>query len=124
MSIRPNRYYALWALLLLLVETGIALWVHDRLIRPFIGDLLVIWLLYALLRSLFVVRHRTAVIGIWLFALGVELAQGADLVSHLGLADQRWARILIGTTFDVRDLLAYSAGALLLLLWPTWLGRR
>ncbi|MFC3914157.1 DUF2809 domain-containing protein [Pseudaeromonas sharmana] len=117
MQFRFNRQSAVIAFGLLMVEIAIALWVHDSVVRPFIGDVLVIGLLYFLLRSVVCVRHRTLVYGIWLFAIAIEVAQGLGLVSHLGLNDSRLARIVLGTTFDPLDMLAYTLGAALLLLW-------
>ena len=46
--------YALVAGLLLAIELVIGLYVHDRFIRPFVGDLLVVWLIFFLCRSLLV----------------------------------------------------------------------
>lgn len=46
--------YALVACLLLAIELVIGLYVHDRFIRPFVGDLLVVWLIFFLCRSLLV----------------------------------------------------------------------
>ena len=42
-----RKNYALAFLTLLSVEFAIAFWVHDRFIRPFIGDLLVVVVIYA-----------------------------------------------------------------------------
>jgi hypothetical protein len=58
--------------------------------------------------------------GISLFAFAVELGQYFDLVTMLGLQHNRLARIIIGTTFDVRDLLAYAVGGLLVLAVDAW----
>ena len=39
--------------ILFLIEAAIALWVHDRFIRPYIGDVLVVVLVYVFVRIFF-----------------------------------------------------------------------
>ena len=99
-----------------LVEAYIALFVTDQIIRPFVGDVLIVVLIYSFVRMLFDVRnhHRLAVC-ILLFSYLVELSQYFDLVSILGLADSKFATTVIGTSFDWRDLLAYTIGFILIL---------
>ena len=46
-----NKTYFLLALLLLLAEVLIALYLHDALIRPYGGDFLVVILLYCFVKS-------------------------------------------------------------------------
>ena len=98
-----------------LVEAYIALFVTDQIIRPSVGDVLIVVLIYSFVRMLFAVRnhHRLAVC-ILLFSYLVELGQYFDLVSILGLADSKLATIVIGTSFDWRDLLAYTIGFILI----------
>jgi len=54
-----------------------------------------------------------------LFAYLIELGQYFDLVSILKLENYTIARIVIGSTFDVLDLLAYTIGATFLALSGT-----
>ena len=112
-------------ILVFLVEVYIALFVNDQIIRPLIGDVLIVVLLYSFARTFFDVRnrHRLAV-GILLFSYLVELGQSFDLVSILGLADSKLATIVIGTSFDWRDLLAYTIGFILILVGSRVLSQR
>lgn len=57
--------YAAATLCLLLIEIFIACFVHDRLIRPYIGDVLVVILLYALLRTFIPEKGRFLPLGIF-----------------------------------------------------------
>ena len=43
--------YLMLALALLTLEGIIALYVHDRLIRPYLGDVLAVWAVYCLVRT-------------------------------------------------------------------------
>lgn len=117
MRLRFSKKYFLVFALVLLVEVYIALFVNDRIIRPFIGDVLVVVLIYAFIRMLFAVQYpyRLAV-GVLLFAYLVEVGQYFNLVSLLGLADSKFATIVVGTAFDWRDLLAYTVGFMLIII--------
>ncbi|CAN5148937.1 hypothetical protein BH20BAC1_BH20BAC1_28470 [soil metagenome] len=48
-----RRWYFLSAIVLLITEVLIATFLNDRIIRPFIGDFLVVILLYTFVRSFF-----------------------------------------------------------------------
>jgi hypothetical protein len=106
---RPG--YAVAALCLFLIEVLIALFVHDQVIRPHIGDVLAVILVYLGLRAV----SRIAVIpgAALAFAIGclIEIGQGLDLLGRLGLAGNVVARTVLGSQFDWRDILAYAAGA-------------
>ena len=99
-----------------LIEVLIALFLHDAFIRPFVGDVLVVVLLYCFIRSFFKLSIKNAIIAVLIFAFAVEFAQYFDLVEKLGLEHNRMARIVIGSTFDLLDLLAYLTGGILILL--------
>ena len=111
-----RKRYALAFLLLLGVEIGIALFVHDRFVRPYLGDVLVVWVIYAFLRALFPSGLPWLPVGVTLFAALVEVGQAFGLVDLLGLGHIRFFRILLGSTFDWADLLCYFAGGGLILL--------
>ena len=104
--------YALVGCLLLAIELVIGLYVHDRFIRPFVGDLLVVWLIFFLCRSLLVTSSPRLLLAVWLFCCAVEFGQYWRLVELLHLQQLPLARIVIGATFDGMDLLAYTLGAL------------
>jgi hypothetical protein len=73
--------------------------------------------MYAFMRTFFNVRnYKLLAVCILLFAYLVELGQYFELVSRLGLADSRIATTVIGTSFDWRDILAYTIGFGLILL--------
>lgn len=114
LTFRPG--YALTALALFLVEVAIALWVKDRFIRPYGGDVLATILVYLALRAVTDLRVMPAAFVALAISFMVECAQALDLVARLGLAHNVPARTIFGTAFAVEDLLAYTAGAVLVLL--------
>lgn len=54
------------------------------------------------------------VIGVLLFSYSVEIMQYFNVVELLGLSDYKLARIVIGTSFAWVDMLAYTAGAVII----------
>ena len=108
-----NRRYALIALIVFAIEIIIARFMHDRIVRPFIGDVLVVVLLYAFLKTFCVLPARTAACLVFVFACVIEVLQYFHLPALLGLESNRLAVIVLGATFDPIDLLAYALGALL-----------
>ncbi|MGF1513378.1 MAG: DUF2809 domain-containing protein [Elainellaceae cyanobacterium] len=110
-----RRYYLVWSVILFLVELYIALYVRDGFVRPYVGDVLVVILIYAVVRTFFKVPILTAALGVLLFAFGVEILQYFKIVEVLGLGASSLARTVIGTTFVWEDLIAYSVGTAILL---------
>jgi hypothetical protein len=110
---RWNWKYALIALIILIVEIIIAFFVRDHFIRPFFGDLLVVVLLYFSFRTILKAKAFSVAIGVFLFAIGIEVLQYFQLAELLGLEHNGVARIILGSTFDWLDILAYSLGTLL-----------
>ena len=111
---KKRMIYAMVTVLLLAIEVVIALFVHDNFIRPYIGDVLVVIVLYTFLRIWIPDRLRLLPLYIFLFAAGVEVLQYFQIVKLLGLEGNSFFRILIGSVFDVKDILCYAVGCLLL----------
>jgi hypothetical protein len=114
MKLGFNKQYAVLSVGLFAVEVFIALFVHDRLVRPFVGDMLVVILVFTLCRTVIKADYFGLALCVLIFSFAVEIAQYFNLISILGLQDSRLARTIIGSTFDFHDLIAYSAGALLI----------
>ena len=110
MTFRPG--YALAALSIFAIEVLIALFVHDGLIRPYIGDVLAVVLVYCALRAITPLRLLSAIILTLAIALAIELAQLFNLLDALGLRSNSIAATVLGGSFDWLDLAAYAVGAL------------
>lgn len=111
---------------LLGVEIAIACCFHDRFVRPFVGDALVVCLLYTLLRSCWPpprVHPRRLALAVLLFCFLVEALQGLDYVAWLGLEGHRWISVLLGRTFSLEDFAAYTAGYAAIRGAQAWTGR-
>ena len=123
MSLFNKRYFAGF-LVVLAVECLIAFFVDDRFIRPFVGDYLIMILIY-LFCKIWISRHdNLTILMVLLFCYGVEIGQKFNLVALLGWEHSTLARILIGTHYDSRDMLAYSLAALTVYLIKVILRRK
>lgn len=103
--------YLIAAIILFAIEVLIALFVRDDFIRPYIGDVLAIALVYVALRAAAPLSVLQAVALTLAIALAIEISQALNLLGALGLGDSRIARIVLGGVFDWADLVAYTVGA-------------
>jgi hypothetical protein len=108
--------YGLLALLLFGIEVLIALYLHDRIIRPYIGDLLVVILIYCCVKAVINAPVFATALGVLLFAYAVETLQYFRVVDLLGLGHSKLARVIIGSSFEWMDMLAYTLGIGLVLI--------
>ncbi len=112
---RKKRMIYLFATIVLFgIELLIALFVHDDFVRPYVGDVLVVVLLYTFVRIFLPEGVRLLPLYIFLFAAGVELLQYFRIAELLGLSDNRVLSVVIGSVFDVKDILCYGVGCVLL----------
>ncbi|HEY0459159.1 MAG TPA: DUF2809 domain-containing protein [Pyrinomonadaceae bacterium] len=110
-----NGKYLLLAIILFLAEVLIALFVKDSLIRPFLGDVLVVVLIYCFVRIFLNVNYRRAAIGVLIFACVIEVLQYFDYVKLLGLEQNRVLSVAMGRTFEWLDFAAYATGFLIII---------
>ena len=124
-EVRKKRNgYAMATVGIFVLEVLIAMFVRDRFVRPYVGDMLVVVLIYTCVRVIFPEKPRLLPLYVFLFAALVEGLQGINIVELLGLADNRFFSVLIGTTFDIKDIVCYGAGCVLCGLWEVWLWRK
>jgi len=110
-----KRNYFVIAALLFAAEVCIALFVHDRFIRPYFGDFLVVILIYCSIKSFWNVSPLTAGTLVLLFSFAVELSQYFGLIHRMHLDHNRMAALILGKQFQWFDLLAYALGIVLVL---------
>lgn len=108
------KYFAL-AILLFVVEVLIALYVNDSFVRPYVGDFLVVILIYCFVKAFFNATVKTVALLVLVFAYIVEFLQYFKFVKHIGLQKSKLANVVLGNSFAWSDLLAYTLGILLVL---------
>lgn len=103
------------AICLFCLEAFIAAFLHDRIIRPYVGDLLAVVFLYCLAKSVAPsLPVGPTVVGVLLVAYTIETLQYVHLLQHLRLQHSRLAAIVLGSHFEWIDMAAYTLGALLI----------
>jgi len=98
------------------IEVVIALFVDDAVVRPYVGDVLAVVLVYLAVRWVTPLGPLTSVGAALALAVIIELGQYVHVLSALGLEHNRLARTVLGGVFDPKDLVAYAAGAALVLV--------
>lgn len=88
------------------IEVLIALFVHDAFVRPYLGDVLAVVCVYFFARILLQSKPRYLSIFVTAFAFLVELVQLTPLSEVLPLP----LSVIVGGTFDLKDLLCYLVG--------------
>ncbi len=105
-----KRQYLFCFIILLVTELIIAFFVNDTFIRPFVGDFLVVILLFFGIKSVVYYNSIILALGVLIFAFVVEGLQASGLIYRLGLENNFLARLILGTSFAIGDLFAYALG--------------
>lgn len=107
--------YFLLTLLLFLVEVLIATVLKDYFfVRAYLGDVIVVMLLYTFVKSFVITNEIKLIIGIFAFSCLVEFAQFFNIAEKLGFRSGSLMYIVIGNSFSWIDILCYAAGCLIL----------
>ena len=117
---KKRLLYAAAFVLLFVTEVIIALFVHDRFVRPYLGDVLAVVTVYCGARIVFV--SKPPFLSVWVTALAivVEILQLTDLSERVGSV----FAVILGATFDFADLLCYAVGGILAAIWDYWRYRK
>jgi hypothetical protein len=114
-TLKFKGHYFILALIIFFIEILIALFVHDRIIRPYAGDFLVVILIYCFVRSFIDTSVIRLAISVLIFSYVVETLQYFNILSRLGLQDSKLAKTIMGSSFEWADLVAYTVGIVLVL---------
>lgn len=123
---RFHYQYFLATILIFLTEVLIATVLKDIFfIRAYLGDVIVVMLLYTLIRSFINVRHDVKLIaGILLFSFLIEFAQYFNMAEKLGFHPGSIMYIVVGNSFSWIDMLCYAVGYLMLLIFMKFTGKQ
>lgn len=110
MKFKFNKIYLLLAILIFIIETLIAIFLKTGFIRYTVGDFLVVILIYCFVKSFIEVNALKLAIAVFLFALCIELLQLYNVLSLLNMEHNKTAALLLGSTFQITDLVAYALG--------------
>lgn len=106
-------FYAFTFIILAIIEVLIALFVRDNFIRPYVGDMLVVILIYCFIRIFIPDKLKFLPLYVFIFALVVEISQYFNLIDTLGLSESYLAQCILGSSFDFKDILCYALGCVI-----------
>lgn len=103
------------AVLIFFIEVLIATKLSDLFfVRAYLGDVLVVMLIYYFVKSFFDFPPLKLIVGILLFACLLEFLQYFQFAEFLGVKDNRLMMTVLGNSFSWLDILCYFAGSLIL----------
>lgn len=105
-----NKNYFCIAILVFFIEVLIALFAHDNFVRPYLGDVLVVILIYCFVKSFFKLPIITTAVAVLIFAFIIEFLQFLNFVEKLHLEKSKIASTVIGTSFAWEDIVCYIVG--------------
>jgi hypothetical protein len=109
------RYFNI-AVIIFMIEVLIALYVKDKFIRPYVGDVLVVIMIYCFIRAYVDASAIKVSAFVLTFAVTLEILQYFKLIDLIGLRHNKLARIAIGTKFEWLDLVAYAVGTAIVIV--------
>jgi len=112
MHYKFQPYYFAVFYSLLLAEIAIALLLKTGFIRYTVGDFLCVILLYCFIKSFIETKAIYTAFLVLIISYTIEFAQFFNLLDYLNLRDNRLASLILGTSFSIQDLVAYSLGVI------------
>ncbi|MCL2400927.1 MAG: DUF2809 domain-containing protein [Defluviitaleaceae bacterium] len=109
-----NIKYLIAFIFLFAAIVYIAMFIHGGFIRNHLGDILIVIFIYCFIRIFVRDRLKLLPLYIFVFATLVEIGQYFGLVYRLGLGHSQLARVVIGVTFDIWDIVMYFIGCVLI----------
>ncbi len=110
-SFRLDKGYLLATILLFIIEVLIALFVQDKIVRPYVGDFIVVILLYTFLKSFFRISVLKAVLTVLFFSYFIEILQYLKITGLPGLEQKKIVLVVLGSHFEWIDMIIYTCSA-------------
>lgn len=114
--IKLNKAYFFLFLILLCVEVCIAYFLKTGFIRHSFGDFLVVILIYCFLKSFINIKPLYLALFVLVISFSVEFLQLYHLLEKLDLTENKIVKIVLGNTFHINDLVAYTLGIITILI--------
>lgn len=117
MKLKFNRNYFIGFIILLCIEILIAIYLKDGFIRHTFGDYLVVILLYCFFKSFIKATSFLIAFVVLIIAYSIEFLQLTNFLEVLHLQNNAIAKIVLGSTFHIGDLIAYTLGIITILIF-------
>lgn len=111
-----SKAYFFWFLILFIIEACIAFFIKEGFIRHTFGDILVVIMLYCLIKSFVKAKPIYIAITVLIVSFGIEFLQLTHILQWLHIENNKALKLILGSTFDINDLLAYLFGIIVVLL--------
>ena len=115
MTIKLNKTYLTITILFLITEVLIAVYLKTGFIRHTLGDFISTILLYTFFKSFFKLNSIKLGISVITFAFIVEFSQWINILEIIGLENNHLVKVILGSTFQFSDLVAYTLGIIFVL---------
>lgn len=125
-AFRFHYQYFLATVFILLLEVLIATAFKDIFfIRAYLGDVIVVMLIYTFIRSFFSIQSDVKLIfGILIFSFLVEFAQYFNIAEKLGFRPGSIMYIIVGNSFSWIDMLCYAVGGFMLMIFVKFIRKQ
>ncbi|KRG29647.1 hypothetical protein APR42_15960 [Salegentibacter mishustinae] len=107
-----KRNYLIGFFSLLIIEILIASFIKDDFIKPYLGDFLVVIMLYCFLMGISRFAIYKSLFIVLVFSFTIEFLQLIDIANLLQYQPPKPIMIILGNSFSVGDLVAYLLGLL------------
>ncbi len=105
-----NWDYFFIALVVFVIEVVIVVFFQGTFVRHVIGDFFVVILIYAFFRSFTIFDWRMVALGVLIFSYLIEISQWLNILELLKLKRNLSTDLIVGSSFDWRDMVAYTCG--------------
>ena len=99
------------------IEIIIASYFHGNFIRNTLGDFLVVILIYSFIRAFTTIDWKRIALGVLLLSYAIELFQWIDILQLLHIKSNTTTAIVLGSSFDWGDIIAYTLGIITIVLF-------
>jgi hypothetical protein len=118
-----KNIYLIAFIILFIIECLIAMFLKQGFIRENVGDILVVPCIYTILRIIFTNKIKYLSLYVLIFAVIVEFMQLLNITTFIS-NDNKILSIALGGTFDIKDILCYMVGYVLLIVIEIYYSKR
>ena len=117
MKLRFNKTYVISTIVLFITEALIAIYLKQGFIRHTFGDFLVVILIYCFFKSFIPNNHFKIAMLVLAFAFLIEFLQLVNILEMFNLQNNNLVKLILGSTFQISDLVAYTLGILTVIIF-------
>ncbi len=109
--VRRLIYFSLTSFCLAAIILIVKLFNNNHFIRGFIGDVIIIWLIYFFIKTFYNFHALKLATFTLVIAFTTEFIQYLHITTFFGFEQNTVTSLVFGTVFDPYDLIAYTIGA-------------